>query len=104
MSEKSKRLGACILTWHPPEYRTLSKEERSAIDSKTKALNEKWFAKEVVARLGVYNPVWGTEYSTMEFWEFPDLESIQMYRREISEIQGHVTFFKFLLGARAHWL
>jgi len=105
LNTKSKReLGVCILRRHPPEYRMLGKEERLKIDGEKKILNEKWIKKEGVARLGVYNPVWGTEYSTMEFWEFPDLESIAEYRQEISKIEGHVTFFTFLVGASAHWV
>jgi len=105
MSEKKKmNIGVCILTRHPPEYRTLKKEERLCIDEKKKALNKLWFEREAVVRLGVYTPVWGTEYSTMEFWEFPDINSLAEYRSAISKIEGHVTFFKFLLGSRAHWI
>ena len=99
-----KNLGVCILSHHPPEYRMLTKKQRSKIDEEKKILTKKWLKKDNVVRLGVYNPVWGTKFSTMEFWEFPDLESIANYRREISAIEGHVTFFKFLLGSRAHWI
>ena len=102
--EKKKNIGVCILTRHPPQYRTLKKEERQVIDEKKRELNKLWFEKKGVARLGVYNPVWGTEYSTMEFWEFPDINSLAEYRRAISKIEGHVTFFKFLMGSRAHWI
>ena len=101
---KKTGIGVCILTRHPPQYRTLTKEERLTIDQKKKELNSFWFTKDGVVRLGVYNPVWGTEYSTMEFWEFPDVDSLAEYRRAISKIESHVTFFKFLLGSRAHWI
>jgi hypothetical protein len=104
MEKNRETLGICILSWHPPEYRKLTKEERLTIDEKKKELNQTWFKKEDVKRLGVFNPVWGTKYSTMEFWEFPNLQSVAEYRHEISKIEGHVTFFEFLLGTKAHWI
>ena len=105
MEQKSnKGLGVCILTWHPPEYRQITSDERDKIDLEKRKLNNEWLKKIGVTRFGVYNPVWGTKYSTMEFWAFPDLDSIAEYRRQLSGIEGHITFFKFLVGAYAHWM
>lgn len=91
-------IGVVMLMRHTPEFRNLSKEELSKSDEEIVGLMKKWHSKEGARLLGFYGPVFGTEYSIMEFWEFPDLDSVIKFRREFLDLKGRHVFLKFLIG------
>lgn len=98
MSKGKKPIGVVMFMRHPSEFRSLSKEELSKVDEKIRGLMKKWHSKEGVRLLGFYGPIFGTEYSIMEFWEFPDLDSVIKFRRECIDLKGRYVFLKFLIG------
>ena len=83
---------------HPAEYRKLPEEIRNKNFEKFIALLKKWHSKKDVRLKGYYGPVFGTEYSLMVVWEFPDLDAVIEFRRELMDEQGQNSYFKFLIG------
>lgn len=98
MSKNKEPIGVVMLMRHPAEFRELPKEELSKVDEEIRALMKRWHSKEGVRLLGFYGPVFGTEYSIMEFWEFPDLDAVIKFRREFMDLKGRYVFLKFLIG------
>jgi len=98
MSKCKEPIGVVVLTGHPPEFRDLTKEQAKEYNDKLRALIKKWNSKEGVRLFGIYMPVLGTTWSTMEFWEFPDFDSIIGFRREFMDQCGRYSFVKLLIG------
>ena len=91
-------IGTILFYKHPPEYRKIPSNVRKKNLEKLLILFKKWHSKEDTRIVGSYTPVFGTDWSLMVVWEFPDLDTILEFRRELMDEQGQNAVFKFLIG------
>ena len=75
-------------------------EERIADYDRIVKIHEE-FIKKGVKEFGTYRSDWSSEWSGFQFWEFPDIETLEEYRLAIDDVE-HIKYFQgmVIIGRR----